>query len=176
MKWIIRILIIVIPLILIGCTTTKSSIPTVTKFEIDRYMGTWYEIARLDHSFERGLSDVSATYTLLDDGRVRVLNRGVKIKTGERTQIEGKARIRKGAGPAELSVTFFWPFSGAYRIIALEEDYSHAMVCSSGLGYLWILARSPQYDSAIYRKYIELAEKYGFKVEDLLIVSHNVTD
>jgi apolipoprotein D and lipocalin family protein len=107
-------------------------------------LGKWYEIARFDHSFERGQSRVSAEYSLRDDGAVRVLNRGYSAAEKVWQEAEGKARFAKGADQGFLKVSFFGPFYGSYVVFELDADYQHALVCGPDRSYLWILARTPQ--------------------------------
>ena len=127
-----------------GCSMKNrtSDIPAVTEFDLNRYMGKWYEIARYPHRFERGMNYVSATYTLLPSGKVEVLNSGID-KNGNRKTIKGIAVAVPPAGSGELKVSFFRPFYGAYRIIYLSQDYDFAIVTSSTKDYLWLLSRNP---------------------------------
>lgn len=124
-----------------GCRNAEStaSIPAVRPFDAERYLGTWYEIARLPHSFERDMTRVTAVYTARKDGGIDVLNSG--WRDGEHRTARGRARFRGDSTVGELEVSFFGPFYGQYRIIALAPDYSSAMVTGSSRDYLWILAR-----------------------------------
>lgn len=141
----------------------------VTGFEVERYMGTWYEIARLDHRFERGMSQVTATYSPREDGGVRVLNRGYKDKKQAWSEAEGRAKFVETADIGRLKVTFFWPFYGAYNIIALDKDnYSYAMVIGNNTKYLWILAREPVLEETILQDLLGQARQLGFDVEALI--------
>ena len=145
-------------LALTGCQV-QPSLPTVPEFELSRYLGKWYETARLDHSFERGMSEVSAHYSLNEDGTVKVINSG--IRDGKRRSITGVAKTAKT--PGELRVSFFRPFYGSYRVVALTPDYSLAMVVSgNSRKYLWILSRTPEADPELVQQYLELARSYGF--------------
>ncbi|MCP3893991.1 MAG: hypothetical protein GY706_05095 [Bacteroides sp.] len=129
-------------------------------------MGKWYEIARLDHSFERDLSNVSAIYTAKVNGDIRVLNRGYNEKTGEWKQIEGKARFVGDETIGSLKVSFFGPFYGGYHVIELDRvSYSYAMVSGSSLSYLWILSRTKVLDEAIYSKLVTRAGALGFDMK-----------
>lgn len=151
-------------LTLTGCVTGESTgaTPTVADFDAARYMGTWYEIARLPHSFERNMDFVRAEYALEENGVIRVRNSG---RRGEEDKsIEGTARLEK---PGELSVMFFWPFRSAYRIIWLEADYSAAIVTGSTKNYLWILARTPQLLSEKLQEYLDRIVGWGFNVSQL---------
>ena len=115
--------------LLSGCTGIPAGITPVKPFELSRYLGTWYEIARLDHSFERGLSHIKANYALNTDGTVRVINSGLDEKTGEPRQVEGKAKFVRGVDEGFLKVSFYGPFYGSYIVFELD-DYQHALVTS----------------------------------------------
>lgn len=158
-------------LLLGGCTSLPEGIEPVRPFELQRYLGTWYEIARLDHRFEQGLENVTATYSLRNDGGVKVVNRGYKPATGQWQQATGRAYFVGAADVGRLKVSFFGPFYGGYNIIALDrEDYAWAMVCGPSRDYLWILGRQPQLAEDVYTRLLETARKLGFPVHDLLRV------
>ena len=145
-------------LALTGCIgESTGTIPAVADFDAVRYMGTWYEIARLPHLFERNLDFVRAEYTLTETGIIEVRNSG--SRDGNVKSIEGIAKLER---PGELSVMFFWPFRSAYRIIYLEEDYSATIVTGSTKNYLWILARTPQLPPEKLREYLDRIASWGF--------------
>ena len=146
-----------------GRSTEK--IPAVTGFELPRYLGTWYEIARLPHRFERGMNRVTAEYTQNPDGTVRVVNRGVR--DGVEHRAEGVAKFTGKTTAGELEVSFFRPFYGDYRIIRLDPEYRHAVVTSSTDDYLWILARTPQLPDDELLELVEYAGKHGFATDRL---------
>ncbi len=157
--------------ILAGCTGLPSGVRAVENFDVQRYQGTWYEIARLDHRFERGLTHVSATYTPRDDGGVAVENRGYDTRRGRWKSIQGRAYFMDGADKGRLKVTFFWPFFGAYNVIALDrEAYSYALVCGPSRGYLWILARERTLPAPLLDDLTAQAQRLGFRVEELIFV------
>ena len=159
---------------LAGCVGAPDGITVISGFQLDRYLGTWYEIARLDHSFERGLVDVTANYTLRDDGGVRVLNRGYNEDDGEWEEAEGRAYFVGPADVGSLKVSFFGPFYGGYNIIALDkENYQYALVAGPSRSYLWILARDPEIDQAIVDSLVERAAVLGFPVDELQYVNHH---
>jgi apolipoprotein D and lipocalin family protein len=159
--------------ILGGCASVPEGLQPVTDFQADRYLGTWYEIARLDHSFERGLSKSTAEYTKRDDGSIQVVNRGYDAQRGKLREARAVARFIGPADVASLKVTFFWPFSGAYHVIALDrEGYNYAMVTSSSRSYLWILARQNHLDAAVQDDLLAKAKAWGFKTEELIFVEH----
>lgn len=157
-------------LLLAGCTGIPQGTEPVTGFELDRYLGEWYEIARLDHSFERGLDCVTADYSLRDDGGVRVLNRGVKLDAGEAKEAEGRAYFIDDESVGRLKVSFFGPFYGGYNVLAMDEDYRWSLVAGPDRDYLWILARTPTLPEAAYRDLVERAEHLAFPVEELIVV------
>ena len=152
---------------LTGCATT-SDIAAVRDFEPDRYMGTWYEIARLPQYFERDMDEVRAEYTLNPDGTIRIVNSGVR--DGEAQSITGKAKLsRPNAKPltGELRVSFFWPFYSDYRVIELTADYDVAVVTAGSRSYLWVLARKPVMDRDELDAIVARMKALGFDVEKL---------
>ncbi len=161
-------------LFLSACTGAPEGVEPVSGFDLDRYLGTWYEIARLDHSFERGLSNITANYSLRDDGGVRVVNRGYNVEKQEWDEAEGKAYFVGDADVGQLKVSFFGPFYGGYNIFALDRDgYEYAMVAGPDRSYLWILARSPDLDDAILEKLLAKAGELGFPLGELIMVEHD---
>ena len=157
--------------LLAGCTVTPNGITPLENFDVDRYLGTWYEIARLDHRFERGLSQVTATYSKRPDGGIDVLNRGLDNKTGKWKEAKGRAYFINDPDVARLKVTFFWPFYGGYNVIALDrEHYAYALVCGPNRNYLWLLARSRQLDEAVMQTLTAKAERLGFDTSQLIFV------
>jgi apolipoprotein D and lipocalin family protein len=155
-----------------GCLGIPEGVKPVQDFEIERYLGTWYEIARLDHSFERGLSNVTAEYSLRDDGGVRVINRGFKTSANKWDEAEGKAYFVDDKTLGKLKVSFFGPFYGAYNVIALDEQaYQWSLVVGPDTGYLWILSRTPVLEQAIIDQLISKAKSHGFDTDKLIFVS-----
>ena len=168
------ILFLVTTAAIIGCTSVPKGLEPVSGFDADRYLGKWYEIARLDHSFERNLSNVSAIYTAKEKGEIAVLNRGYNEKTGEWEQIEGNARFVGDESVGSLKVSFFGPFYGGYHILALDkEDYGYAMVSGPSRSYLWILSRTTELDEAIYSSLVTKATALGFDTTELIRVAHD---
>jgi apolipoprotein D and lipocalin family protein len=168
-----RYLWIVLLCLLCSCTSIPEGLKVVDGFELPRYLGTWYEIARLDHSFERGLTDISAEYSLRDDGGVKVLNSGYDVEHGQRKIAEGKAYFIDTADIGRLKVSFFGPFYGAYNIIALDKvGYRYAMIAGPDRDYLWILARSPNMETNIKQELIQQAKALGFATEKLIFDQH----
>jgi apolipoprotein D and lipocalin family protein len=156
-----------------GCVSPPNGVEPVRGFELERYLGTWYEIARLDHRFERGLSRVTATYSLREDGGVRVVNRGFNADEGEWEEAEGKAYVVDDPTVGQLKVSFFGPFYGGYNVIELDQaDYRYALVAGPTRSYLWILAREPSLDPEILDGLRKQAGRLGFDTGDLIYVEH----
>lgn len=167
-----RVISAALVLLLTACTGLPDGVESVDDVDPDRYLGTWYEIARLDHSFERGLSDVSATYTPRDDGGINVLNKGYDAEEKAWSQAEGKAYPLEAGDWSQLKVSFFGPFYGGYNIIALDADYGWAMVAGPNRGYLWILARDPGLEQAIIDDLVAQAAALEFDTNELIYVEH----
>lgn len=155
-----------------GCVRIPAGIEPVSGFEADRYLGTWYEVARLDHSFERGLEAVTATYTRHEDGSIRVVNRGRDATSGEWSEVEGRARFVEDAQTGYLKVSFFGPFYGAYVVFELDEAYEHALVSGPNRNFLWLLAREPEPDQTVVDALVARAAAAGFETEALIFVRH----
>lgn len=168
---------VVLLALLTGCVRLPEQIQPVDHFNLERYLGTWYEIARLDHSFERGLSKVSAEYSLREDGGVRVVNRGYAAKNGSWKQAEGTASFVGRPDQGFLKVSFFGPFYGAYVIFDLDHaQYRYALVCGPNRAYLWILARTPTLPAETMERLIERAAALGFDTGNLLLVDQDQQD
>ena len=166
--------ILALTLLFTGCTTgAPPDIKVVQNFDVDRYLGTWYEIARLDHSFERGMSNVTAQYSLNDNGTIRVLNKGYIDSKGTWDDAEGKAKFRGLETEGSLKVSFFGPFYGGYHIIELSEEYEYVMIAGPSKNYLWILARNPNLDNATYQTLVNKADDLGFPTQELIKISHD---
>ncbi|MEL4013150.1 lipocalin family protein [Dryocola clanedunensis] len=159
-----------VALLVVSCSTPTPppNVTVVNNFDAKRYLGQWYEIARLDHSFERGLQQVTATYSLMDDGGIRVVNRGFNPDRQKWQQSIGKAYFTGSPDRAALKVSFFGPFYGGYNIIALDKDYRHALVCGPNRDYLWILSRTPTISPEVKQQMLDTATRQGFPVEKLL--------
>lgn len=149
-------------LLLGGCASQSTAeIPAVTGFKVDKYLGTWYEIARLPHRFEKDLDYVSAEYKLNNNGGITVVNRGVK--NGYPKSVQGEAKWKGSSDVGELSVSFFWPFSGDYKIIKLDDNYQWAVVTSSTKDYLWILSRQNHMPEEQLKELLDFAAGLGFQ-------------
>ncbi|MGB4874641.1 MAG: lipocalin family protein [Candidatus Competibacter sp.] len=163
---------------LAGCAVAPpGGVTPVSGFDLNRYLGKWYEIARLDHPFERGLSNISATYSVRDDGGVRVLNRGYNDPVGAWKEAEGRAYFTGEPTVGSLKVSFFGPFYGGYHIIALDKtDYSHVMISGPNRDYLWILARTRTLPRAVLDDLLNQAKALGFATEQLIWVRQDRDD
>jgi len=169
---IFRILPIIIVLFVFSCTNSQSQMTdksTVKVLDLNRYLGTWYEIARFPHSFEKNLVGVTATYSLKKDGMMEVLNQGFKNKLdGAPSKAYGKAKIPDKSDPGKLKVSFFWIFYADYFVLELDQEhYQYAMIGSSSDNYFWILGRTPVMDSDVYKMLLDKARKRGYNLEKL---------
>lgn len=163
---------VAVAFLVVACSspTPPPGTTVVNNFDAKRYLGKWYEIAHLDHSFERGLEQVTATYSTMDDGGLRVINRGFNPDRQVWQQSIGKAYFTGSPSTASLKVSFFGPFYGGYNVIALDKDYQHALVCGPDKDYLWILSRTPTISSDVKQQMLDTATRQGFPVEKLLWV------
>ncbi len=155
---------------LAACAETPASPDVVKNFDLNKYLGTWYEIARFDHSFERGLSNVTANYSLRPDGKVKVINRGFKEKSNTWSESVGKAKFAGDRTVGSLKVSFFGPFYGAYNIVKLDENYQYALVISNGFDYMWLLSRTKTIPDDIKQQYLDRAKALGFDTSKLIWV------
>lgn len=164
--------------VLAGCSSTRppAGVEAVTPFDLARYQGRWYELARLDHAFERGMTDVSATYTAQPDGSVRVLNRGFAPAAGLWREAVGKAWFTGAPTTGSLKVSFFGPFYGGYHVAALDPGYRWALVLGPDTGHCWILARDKQLDAAQRAAIVARAQALGIDTSALIWVSHTRQD
>ncbi len=161
-------------IVLSGCVGRPENIVPVSNFDTTRYLGKWYEIARLDHSFERGLSHVTADYSLRQDGGLKVLNRGYKEADAKWKEAEGKAYFVDKKDVGYLKVSFFGPFYGSYIVFDLDQqDYSYSMISGPDKSYLWLLSRTPTMDPALQQRLIEKARGLGFDTSKLIYVKQN---
>ena len=156
-----------------GCEERNTGkIPAVREFDVSRYCGKWYEIARLPNWFEKNMSNVTAFYSLQNDGTVQVVNSG--IKNGKPRSVKGSARLNGKSGTGELEVSFQWPFWGSYRIIKLDKDYRIAVVCGKSYDYLWILSRTPEISLSELNSILDFLRHQGFEVSALEFPQHTV--
>jgi apolipoprotein D and lipocalin family protein len=158
---------------LMGCATAPpEGMTAVSPFDVQRYQGTWYEVARLDHSFERDMRDVTARYAVQADGSVQVLNRGFDMKKNDWREAIGKAKFIGDTQRASLKVSFFGPFYGGYHVIALDPTYSWSMVVGPDRDYLWILSRSNTLDPVVKAQLRTQALALGLPFDRLIWVEH----
>lgn len=174
----LALLVAVIGLLLAACASTlpPPGVTAVTPFDVQRYAGRWYELARLDHSFERGMTDVSATYTAQADGSVRVVNRGYVPATGKWREAVGQALFTGAPTTGSLKVSFFGPFYGGYHVAALDPDYSWSLVVGPDTGYAWILARDKQLSVEQREAIVARARALGVDTSALVWVTHTRQD
>ena len=154
----------------------KNELEVVQSVDLTRYLGRWYEIARLPNGFQKKCADtVTADYTMRADGKIEVVNRCRKA-SGEFTTAKGKAKIVDKQTNAKLKVTFFWPFSGDYWILDLGPNYEYAVVGEPGRKYLWILSRSPRMEEALFQQLLRKMAARGFNTEKMIRTSQPVTE
>jgi len=158
---------------LLGCTSSPGAFSGVKGFEKEKYLGKWYEIARLDFRFEKDLNNTTAEYSIAKNGDIQVVNRGYNYKKSKPAEAIGKARFRGSDTVGELEVSFFGPFYGDYNIIALDSAYQYALIAGSSTKYLWILSRSKEIPQETRREYLEIARNNGFDTTGLIWVEHN---
>jgi apolipoprotein D and lipocalin family protein len=144
-----------------------SHLKTAENFDLHRYMGVWYEMARFPSFFEKDCDDAKAQYTLLDSGKVEVINSCVDHKTGQQKSVKGVAWVPDPQHPSQLRVRFFWPFYAAYWVVEVAPDYSYALVGHPSYRYLWILSRSPNMPESTYQALVHKAQAAGFDVNRL---------
>jgi len=175
---------IIISSLLVGCglvmlsscsSKPKNAIP-IHDFEINRYLGTWYEIARFDFRFEKNLNNTSAQYYLENNGYVKVINSGYNFKKEKWTKAEGIAKFRGEKNIAALKVSFFGPFYSGYNVVALDDEYRYALVVGKNLEYLWILSREKTIPEEIKNHYLQIASDIGYDISKLIWVSHDKSD
>ncbi len=166
-------ILLIIFVILNSCSEKENDInmKTVESVNIEKYMGKWYEIARLPNSFEKNLVGVTATYTLKENGKIEVLNQGYKnTLSGKHKKTQGKAKMPDKNEPGKLKVSFFLFFYSDYYILELDENYNYALVGSSSPEYLWILSRTKKMDKKTYSKLVENAKNRGYDTDKLILV------
>ena len=165
---------LLLTLVLTSCVKIPDGVTPVSDFDINRYMGKWYEVARLDHSFERGLNNVTAQYSLNKDGTVAVINRGYSDEKQTWKEADGKAKFVKSNDLGYLKVSFFGPFYGAYIVFDLDkENYQHAYVSGPDKSYLWLLSRTPEISESLKNDFIIKSKNLGFKTDELIFVEHD---
>lgn len=167
--------ILIVPFSLVGCTDIPKGIQPVDDFKINHYLGTWYEIARLDHVFEKDLVNVTAEYTLRKDGGINVINRGLSTKDKQWKEAEGRAYFVGDNKKGHLKVSFFGPFYSSYVIFKLDkESYQYAFVSGYNQEYLWLLARSPRVSKEVIDDFIMISESSGFNTKNIIMIRHDL--
>jgi apolipoprotein D and lipocalin family protein len=155
-----------------SCTTIPEGVTAVAPFTKEKYLGKWYEIARLDFKYERNLNNTTAEYLLNEDGTIKVLNRGYNVKSKEWEQATGKAKFVNDEKVAMLKVSFFGPFYSGYNVIAIDPHYKYSLVAGESLKYLWILSREKTIPEDVKMNYINIAKKAGYTTSDLIWIEH----
>jgi apolipoprotein D and lipocalin family protein len=173
-----KFLLLLLPL-LSACMGVPDNVTVVNSVDANQYLGQWYEIVRLDHSFERDLEQVTATYSLREDGGIKVINKGFNPKTNQWKEAEGKAYFidplnADKSNTGRLKVSFFGPFYGAYNIIELDKPYyNYVMLCGPNKSFFWILSRTPQLPYPIKQQLISKAKELGFATDKLIYVNQS---
>jgi apolipoprotein D and lipocalin family protein len=156
-----------------SCSTIPDGAIAVKPFDKEKYLGKWYEIARMDFRFERNLNNTTANYSANNDGSIKVVNRGFNYKTMKWEQAIGIAKFVGNPNVAMLKVSFFRPFYSGYNVIAIDNDYRYALVCGNKLSYLWILSRETTIPEDVKQNYLAVAKRLGFNTSALIWVEHN---
>lgn len=170
--WEIGLAAATVAVLLNSCVAIPKGAKAVRPFNQQRYLGTWYEVARMDFKFEKNLSDVSATYSLNTDGSIRVDNKGYNYVQRKWKESIGKAKPVKDAGTGRLKVSFFGPFYAGYNVIAVDSDYRYALVAGNNLNYLWLLSREKSIPATIQTAYLKQAQALGYDVSKLVWTKH----
>ena len=158
---------------LFSCSTIPKGITAIHPFDKNKYLGKWYEIARLDFKYERNLDNTTAEYSAAADGLIKVVNRGYDTTTNKWKSATGKAKFVRDDNVAMLKVSFFGPFYSGYNVIAMDSEYKYALIAGKNLEYLWLLSRETSMPDEVKRKYLELARGAGYKTDDLVWVKHD---
>jgi apolipoprotein D and lipocalin family protein len=154
----------------VSCSTIPKGATAVKPFDKEKYLGKWYEIARMDFKFERNLNNTTANYSINNDGSIKVDNRGFNYKTKKWKQAIGKAKFVGEQNIAMLKVSFFGPFYSGYNVIALDKEYKYALVAGKNLKYLWILSRELSLPNEVKLNYLKIADDLGYKTSELIWV------
>lgn len=153
-----------------GCSVkVPSDIDPIKNFDLSRYLGEWYEVARIDNRFEKGLTQVSANYSLREDGGVKVVNKGWSATKKDWKESIGKAYFVESPQTGALKVSFFGPFYGGYNIIKLDDDYQYSLVVGPDKNYLWVLSRTPTMPAELLNQYLQFASELGFERQRILV-------
>lgn len=158
---------------LYSCATIPKGATAVKPFNKEKYLGKWYEIARLDFKFERNLNNTTAHYSIRKDGKIKVDNKGFNTKTKKWEQAIGKAKFVENEKIAKLKVSFFGPFYSGYNVIAIDTDYKYALIFGKNLKYMWILSRETTIPENIKNNYLQIAKDIGYNTNELIWVEHD---
>jgi len=167
-----KIIAVFMLLAIVSCTTIPDGVTAVAPFDKTKYLGKWYEIARLDYKYERNLNNTTAEYLLDEDGTIKVINRGYNVKSKKWEEATGKAKFVDDDKIAMLKVSFFRPFYSGYNVIAIDPDYKYSLVAGESLKYLWILSREQTIPDTIKDKYLTIAKDLGYTTSDLIWIEH----
>lgn len=160
-------------LLLNSCSTIPKGVTAISPFDANKYLGKWYEIARLDFKFEKNMNNTTAEYSLNDDGSIKVVNSGYDYVKKKWKQAIGKAKFVESPDIAMLKVSFFGPFYAGYNVVALDKDYKYALIIGKNTKYMWILARETSIPQSVKQNYVDIANRIGVNTEDLIWVEHN---
>ncbi len=159
-----------------SCSSIPEKVKPIDNFDVKRYLGTWYEIARFDFRFEKNLDNTSAQYSLDKNGNVVVLNSGYNYIKKEWKKAEGLAKFRGNKDIAALKVSFFGPFYSGYNVVALDKNYQYALIAGKDLDYLWILSREKNLPEKVKADYLKIAKEIGYDTSKLIWVNHDKDD
>ena len=158
---------------LFSCSTIPDGVTAVQPFNKDRYLGKWYEIARIDFKFERNLNNTTAEYSLNNNGTIKVVNKGYDTTKKEWKSAAGTAKFVRGENVAMLKVSFFGPFYSGYNVIAIDKEYKYALIAGKNLKYLWVLSRNTAIPDDVRKNYLELAKRVGYNINELIWIKHD---
>ncbi len=170
MRLILQIAFLCLILLPITAKSQKLMVKPVNNFNLEQYLGVWYEIARIENSFEEGLTNVTATYKLRDNGKISVINKGYEAEDNEWDNTESYGDFAESPDIGHIEVTFFWPFYVDYIVFEIGKNYEYAFVTSDSTEYLWLLSRTPTIDKKIIDHFLAVAKKKQFKIDDLVFV------
>ena len=158
---------------MMGYASVPNGVSPVDSFDLSKYLGTWYEIARIDFRHEKNLDNTKVMYSINYDGEIKVLNSGVNTITGEYSEAIGRVKVVSDNGSAMMKVSFWGPFYSGYNVIALDKDYKYALVAGDSHKYLWMLSREKTIPIAVINDYLKVAKQAGYDTRKLLWVNHN---
>ena len=156
-----------------SCNSIPKGAKAIQGFDKEKYLGKWFEIARLDFVFEKNLSNTTAEYSLNDDGSIKVVNRGYNFIKNKNVESTGKVKFVGDSNEGKLKVSFFGPFYSGYNILALDSDYKYALVAGKNIKYMWLLSRNETMPENIKNDYLKIAKDLGYDTSALIWVNHN---